>query len=78
MEEIVMRVRRRAGAQRVQIEVDYLVDGRSVAARAPVRLPLSLGVSRLTFDHACELARGLEAGVRELVAEQSLFDQVDA
>lgn len=78
MEEIVMRVRRRHGSSRVQIEVDYLIDGRSAAERTPVRVPLSLGVSRLTFDHACDLARGLEAGVRELVAQQSLFDAVEA
>jgi hypothetical protein len=75
MEEIVLRIRRRTGASRVQIECEWRVDGRIVAEAVPNRVPLGDGVSRLTFEQACALFDGVAAAVGELDQQVALFHE---
>lgn len=73
MEEIVLRVRRRTGASRVQIECEWRVDGQIVAEAVPRRVSLANGVSALTFEQACELFDGVADAVPAFAEQTALW-----
>jgi hypothetical protein len=73
MDEIVIRVRRRTGVSRVQVECEWRMDGRIVAEAVPSRVPLANGVSGLTFERACALFDGVVDAVRKLDGQLVLF-----